>query len=676
MNLNIQKIKKKITDLMQEIKEHDNLYYIKNVQVVTNTEYDIIRNELKGIESLYPEIRHKQSSTQTVGVKITKGLSKIKHIYPMLSLNNAFAKKNVLDFFIKIKKEISHQFQNKLELYCEPKVDGISFSAYFKKNQLNFAVTRGDGVIGEDITDNIKVLTNFPTYVEYSKELEVRGEICISRKNFIDLNNQSKKCSAVIFSNSRNAASGSLRQLNSSITQNRKLDYFIWGGKIHNSVSQQSVMEKLNSLGFITNNNIIIAKNERDIELYYKKIYTKQNELNYDIDGLVYKVNNIEIQKKIGNINRAPKWAIAHKFPTKYSETYIKDILFQIGRTGAITPIAKLKVVNINGILITKASLHSKKEILKKDVRIGDTVKIKRAGDVIPQIIEVKLSKRQKYTNRFIYPSKCPVCKSFIEILSKEVVQRCSGVTKCRSQIIEKLCHFISKDAFNILGLSRQSIIQFYNNNLIKLPTDILKLPSKHKKQSIELCQGWSEKSINNLHLSINNSKTIQISRFIYSLSIRYIGIKTAAIIGNYFSNIDNIAGFNIHKITLKILEKLHDLGAIAIINFMNYFKQFYNMQIAKNILNMIKIETTVKIKLKIFNNLYSKKIIFTGTFKMRSRNKACQIAKNLGSQIILSISKKTNFIIYGNSSGKKLNKAIKIGVQAISGQNFFNIYN
>ncbi len=674
MNLSLSEIRKKVELLRNEIKKHDKLYYIKSSPIITDQQYDELRQELENLESLYPELRHKKSVTQTVGTKIAKGFAKIKHTYPMLSLSNAFSKEDILDFLTRIKKLINLDVEEKLELHCEPKIDGVSFSAHFKDGKLNFAVTRGDGAIGEDITNNVKVIENFPTQVVFKEEFEVRGEVYMTKTDFIILNEENNKNNKATFANPRNAASGSLRQLDAQITKSRGLSYFVWGGRISGVNNQKDMMKKFSSLGFAVNDNIVVLDDLENIISYYDEMNIKRATLDYDIDGLVYKVNSFELQVRMGNISRAPRWAIAHKFPAEYAETYVEDIFVQVGRTGAITPVAKLKPVNIGGVFVTRASLHNEEEILRKDIRIGDAVKIKRAGDVIPQVVEVKFEKRHSEVKSFVFPEECPICQSIIESFGDDVVKRCTGGMKCEAQIIEKLCHFISKNAFDIVGLSKQSILQFYNKGLIKLPADIFRLVNINQEQSIKKWEGWGEQSVDNLFSSIEKSKKIKMDKFIYSLGIRHVGRVTAEIIANYFKDVDNIIELVLKEDAVEILKAVNGVGEVIAISVIEYFKDPYNIQIIKDILNFIDVQQVIIVQNELNSQLNGKNMIFTGVLEKYSRDEAQNIAKKLGAKILSSISKKTDYVVYGKNPGSKLNKAIGMNINTISEKEFLDM--
>ena len=676
MNLTLSGAKNRIEKLIKEIKKHDELYYMKSLPIISDKEYDELRMELEKLELIYPEFKKIDSVTQNIGAKSAKGFKKVVHTYPMLSLSNAFNKEDITGFLIRIGKHVDQKYINKIEFYCEPKIDGVSFSAHFKNGKMVSGATRGDGKVGEDITNNLKVIKNFPLEVDFYEEFEVRGEVYMTKSDFLILNEENEMNNKSIFANPRNAASGSLRQLDYNITNQRKLSYFVWGGRISGLKTQKEMMEKFGSLGFIINNNTCLANNLESMMDYYDAMYSKRAELNYDIDGLVYKVNILNLQERIGNISRAPRWAIAHKFPADYAETLVEDIFVQVGRTGAITPVARLKPVNIGGVLVTKASLHNKEEILRKNIKIGDTVKIKRAGDVIPQVVEVKFDKRDAFVKDFIFPKRCPVCNSEIEKLGDDIVKRCIGGMKCEAQVIERLCHFISKSAFNIEGLSKQSMLLFFNKGLIKSPVDIFTLEeiNNNLENPIQNWEGWGDQSVDNLFKSIEKSKKINLNRFVYALGIRYIGEVTAELIADYFKNIDSLLQFISKANGLEILKEVKGIGGITAKSFMEYFKDQYNIAIINNILKYIEVQIFENLTEKSNTLLTDKNIVFTGTLEKYSRNEAGDIVKKMGAKIYTAISNRIDYVIYGKNPGSKLNKASQIDINTISEDEFLKM--
>ena len=672
MNTDLSKIGKRIKWLRSKIKKHDKLYYIKSAPIITDKAYDKLRQELEKLEELYPEFQTKDSVSQTIGPKATKGFAKIKHAYPMLSLTNAFSNKDVEDFILRIKK-LADIKEEEIELHCEPKIDGVSFAAHYKDGNLKFAITRGDGAIGEDITKNIMTLSDFPLKVNAEGEFDVRGEVYMNKNDFIALNEECSLQNKPIFANPRNAASGSLRQLDPKITAQRKLKYFIWGGRIPGISNQNSMMDKFKSLGFIVNANMAVHSELEKILEYYETMYRKKAEFEYDIDGLVYKVNDIALQNSMGNISRAPRWAIAHKFPAEYANTEVEDMFVQIGRTGAITPIARLKPVNIGGVLVTKASLHNEDEIVKKDLRIGDVVIIKRAGDVIPQVVEVDFDQRGANVKKFIFPTHCPVCDSEIKKADKDVVKRCIGGIKCKAQCIERLCHFISKDAFDIVGLSKQSILQFYNEGLVKSLADIFRLQNAEMQNMVKKLEGWGEQSIENLVTTIEKAKNIELYRFIYSLGIRHVGIVTAEIIANYFKNIENLLNKVLNNNLVEELQSVHGIGGGIANSIQEFFDDTHNIKLIQDILSYVNIKHTETAK-DVRLVFHGKTLVFTGKLNTYSREEAQNIAKKFGAKITSRVSKNTDILVTGLDPGLKLKEANNFGIKIMTEKQFKDI--
>ena len=406
---------------------------------------------------------------------------------------------------------------------------------------------------------------------------------------------------------------------------------------------------------------------------HYERMYKKKAELDYDIDGLVYKINDITLQDAMGSTSRAPRWAIAHKFPAEYAVTRIDEIFVQVGRTGAITPVAKLRPVNIGGVLVTKASLHNEDEISKKDVRIGDIVVIKRAGDVIPQVVKVDLEQRVADVKKFIFPKNCPVCSSEIKSIENDVVKRCMGGIKCKAQCIERLCHFISKHAFDIAGLSKQSILQFYNEELVKSPADIFRLQNAELKNSLEKLEGWGEQSIKNLFDSIEKAKNIQLDRFIYSLGIRHVGIVTAEIIANHFESIENLLNRVASGSIVEELETANGIGSVIASSFQEFFNDSRNIKLVQEILQYVNVKY-VKVAEKRKSELYGKTMVFTGTLSIYSREKAQNLAKKLGAKITSTVSKNTDILVVGENPGSKLKKAKDLDISIMTEEEFKNM--
>ncbi|MFQ3307638.1 MAG: DNA ligase (NAD+) [Candidatus Midichloriaceae bacterium] len=663
--------KRRLDFLRKEIRRHDELYYIKNASVITDQEYDELRVELGILEEKYPELQKSGSASENVGFEPGHGFAKIKHSYPMLSINNVFSESELGDFFTRIKKLLSTD--SEIEFQCEPKIDGLSFSAYYKNGNLEYASTRGDGMFGEDVTANIKTIDEFPLHIGEKIDLEVRGEVYMGKGDFLTLNEENEKVGKQTFSNPRNAASGSLRQLDSGITKERKLKYFVWGGRVENIKTQNELMNNLKSFGFIVNPHVELLTKAEDVLSYYEKMCSKRAELDYDIDGLVYKTNDIKTQNILGNTARSPRWAVAHKFPAEHGKTKVNDIKIQIGRTGAVTPVAILESVNLGGVLVTRASLHNEDEIIRNDVRIGDIVVVRRAGDVIPQIIKVDMDLRKPDVKKFNFPTHCPVCNSEIKGMDGDVIKRCMGGIKCKAQVVERLSHFVSKNAFDIVGLSGALVQFFYDKLLIKDFVDIFTLKEKDAilDVSIEQMHGFGEKSVKKLFDNIEKARNIDFNRFIYSLGIRHVGFVNSSVIANHFDAIDDFLNLVISDDAKEKLMDLNGVGEVIAQSVVEFFLDQYNMKLIQELVKEVHIKYDDDIKLKRETIIYNKKIVFTGSLENYSRLEAENLAKKMGAKISKSVSKETDILVIGKDPGSKLSKAEKLEISIMSEESF-----
>ena len=521
---------------IKTLKRHNQLYFTNDNPQISDAEYDELKKELLELEKNNPYLKKIGSVEKIIGSTPSNKFKKVKHLYPMLSLSNAFNQSDMINFLKKIRNFLN-QNQINIDLFCEPKIDGISATLIYEKGRLIKGLSRGDGEIGEDILENLKTIKDIPKKItsNFTPDLlEVRCEVFISKKDF---NHFKEK-----FANPRNAAGGSLRQKDPNETKKIPLKYFAYGfGAVEPMIfkTQSDFLEKLNKWGFKTNPISKLLKNDEEIEIQHKKIDQLRSSLDYDIDGLVFKVNDIKLQKRLGNTSNSPRWAIAYKFSAEKSITKIKDINIQVGRTGAITPVAKVEPVTVGGVVVSNATLHNEEEIERKDIRIGDTIIIQRAGDVIPQVVSVDKSKRDKNSKTFVFPDKCLCGSETIKEFSKstkklDAVRRCTKGYNCDFIAKEKLKHIVSKEAFNIDGLGKKVVEQFWELNLIKEPSDIFKL---NYDKILEL-EGWGSQSINNLKTAIRKSKSITLDKFIYSIGIRHIGQENAKILASFFGSI------------------------------------------------------------------------------------------------------------------------------------------
>ena len=595
----------------------------------------------------------------------------------MLSLSNAFNRDDMKDFLKKIKNYLNLS-NYEIDLFCEPKIDGISATLIYENGILTKGLSRGDGETGEDILENLKTIKSLPKKI-ISKEtpnlLEIRCEIYIGKEDFNVLSGK--------FANPRNAAGGSLRQKDSSETSKIPLKYFAYGfGKVEPMVfnTQYEFLETLKKWRFKINSLSQSMTGREEIEKKHKEVEIVRSSLDYDIDGLVYKVNDLSLQKRLGNTSNSPRWAIAYKFSAEKAITKIKDIVIQVGRTGAITPVAKVEPITVGGVVVSNATLHNEDEIKRKDIRIGDTILIQRAGDVIPQVVSIDQSKRTKDSKNFIFPTKC-LCgaetkKEFSNNTKKEdAVRRCLKGYDCKFIAKEKLKHLVSKEAFNIDGLGKKVIEHFWDLNLIKKPSDIFEL----NYNNIKKLEGWGELSINNLKKAIEKSKTITLDRFIYSIGIRYIGQENAKILASFFSSIKEFSNLFEQKKRKKILVNLIDLDGIGetqIQSIDNFFLNKTNIKIIKTLISKLNI-TNYKIK-SVQGKFSNKKLMFTGGFKSISRSEAKAIAENNGGKVLGSISKKLDFLVVGDSkpTKRKIDQAKELNIKIILEKDWNKILN
>lgn len=672
-------------ELKAQIKHHDKKYYQDDAPTISDAAYDELRKRLDTLEKLYPQLITKDSPTQKVGAKPLEKFAKVKHAKPMLSLGNAFSMEDVTDFLNKIKRFLGWEEGKEIEIFCEPKIDGLSFTARYENGNFVQAATRGDGEEGEDITQNISTIKTLPKKLsgEVPAILEVRGEVYLSHDEFERINKEKLKNEEEPFANPRNAAAGSLRQLDASITASRKLEYFVYGwGEVSELPwkSQSEAFKFFQSAGFVINKKTSLCKNLDEIEKYYNGIYVERPELDYDIDGVVYKVNDLQLQERLGFIARAPRWAIAHKFPAQQAKTKIEDITIQVGRTGTLTPVAELTPINVGGVMVKRATLHNKDEIERKDFRIGDTVIIQRAGDVIPQVVSVEMEKRPANSKPYKFPKICPVCGSPAICENDEAAIRCTGGISCGAQAIEALKHFVSRNAFDIEGFGEKQIELFWKMKLVHEPADIFLLEEKNKELNppIEEWEGYGEKSVKKLFEGINSRREIELNRFIYSLGIRHIGGENAKLLSknyvsfqNFYNKAKNFSDFNSPE--YHELMEIDGIGEKVAESIAVFFQNKKHIELVDRLIAQIEIKDFEVIS-NTNSPLSDKTIVFTGTLVKLTRNEAKAIAERLGAKVAGSVSAKTNYVVAGEDAGSKLKKAKELGVNVISEDEFLDL--
>ena len=656
--MNKKKIKIKYSEKISLLNNFNKFYYDDNNPKVSDLEYDELKKEILLLESKYPFLKSKKSPSKTVGFKPSKNFKKSQHKTPMLSLANAFSEEDLLNFEKRILNFISEKKDYKISYSAEPKIDGISASLTYKNGNLIKGLSRGDGKEGEDITANIQTIKDIPKKIfkkDFPEEIDIRGEVFIQNSDFQVLKEK--------FANPRNAASGSLRQKNPDDTSKIPLKFiaYTFGHEKGLGIENQfEFLKNLNQWGFKTNPLNKLITGVKNLLINYNEIEKKRSEIDFDIDGIVYKINDFKLQKRLGNVANAPRWAIAHKFSSNKAISVIKNIEIQIGRTGALTPVAKINPINIGGVIVSNATLHNEDEIDRKDIRIGDTVIVERAGDVIPHILSVDLNKRSKQIKKFTFPKNCPSCgsttiKEYNNITKKnDAIRRCTSEGyECEKISIEKLKHFVSKEALNIDGFGKKIVENFYKLKLIKLPHDIFKLDFK----IIEKLEGWGRLSVKNLKYAINEKKNISIERLIYSLGIRHIGLENAKLISKYFKTFSKFKGLSKNEKYNDLLN-IDGIGETQVNSIKNFFSNKTNLDV------MDQLEKILNIKNALEENkngiLKDKTFMITGKLNGISRSEVKSLIEENAGTIISSVTKKLNYLIVGEKPTKRKIEAAK----------------
>lgn len=660
--------KKRHAELSKLLSNYSRQYYIFDDPSVSDAEYDALYQELLAIEKEYPQLATKSSPSQKVGAKVSKDFQKVVHEQKMLSLENAFNEEDIQDFIDKVKKLTG---KSEIEFMLEPKLDGLSASIIYRNGTLVQASTRGDGAIGEDVTENVKTLNNVPKRINLPGDIEIRGEVVMLKKDFEQLNEQRRLNGEKLFSNPRNAAAGSLRQLDSRITAQRKLTFFAYSiiGESLNLTSQQEILQTLRNLGFTVSDKIKLCRNQEEAFDFYKTMEQQRSDLDYDIDGVVYKTNDLSLQKQMGNATKYPRHSIAYKFPAQKAQTTILDIVVQVGRTGNITPVAELAPVNVGGVIVSRATLHNKDEIEKKDIRIGDRVVVQRAGDVIPQILHPIIEQRPQDSKSFKFPTTCPCCGSELVREEEEVAIKCENLD-CSAQLVEKLIHFVSRQAFNIEGLGEQNIKFLFNKGIVKSPVDIFYLQEKNQQYHLENEDGWGKQSVENLFQSIEIAKNIGLEKFINALGIPQIGRAASVLIARFYGTFSNFMNA-VEQDTVSELITVNGIGDSMIQDLKNFFKISNNLEIIRKLAAVVNIQDAQATE---ESELSGKSIVFTGTLSTLGRDEAKEIVEKLGGKASSSVSSKTYLVVAGENAGSKLEKAKNLGVKIISEREFLEM--
>ncbi len=667
---NENKIKIRIRHLSELIDKHNYHYHTEDKPIISDNEYDKLVKENLELELKYPKLKLKSSPNNKVGSVIQNKFKKSIHLSPMHSLANGFNINDLIEFDERVKKFLNLKSNTNLEYICEPKIDGLSLNLIYKKGNLINAATRGDGNIGEDVTKNITGIKSIPNKLNkgFPDLIEIRGEVYITKLDFEKINSQLDEKNK--FANPRNAAAGSLRQLDFNISRSRPLNFLAHGiGKSTFKFSQfDNFYNKIEKLGIKTNKLNFKTSNLKSIFKFYEKIDKIRSSIEFDIDGLVVKLNDIKHQKRLGIVGKNPRWSIALKFSAEKATTLIKDISYQVGRTGSITPVARLESINLGGVIISNATLHNFDEIRKKNIQVGDTVEIQRAGDVIPQVLKV-IKKTKNYKKNIQPPKNCPVCGSTTFKEKDEAVLRCLNTYGCYAQKISQIIHFISKKALNIDGFGEKQVKQLFNLKFLENVVDIFNL--QNYKNKIESLDGWGKLSATNLFNSIEKSKNINLDKFIFALGIRYIGEINSEILAKEFKNIDNFISSSQNT---EILYNIDGLGPKAISSLKNFFSHKHNLSNLKKLSKILKIN---KNKTQNSNNIFSgKNLVFTGALNSISRDEAKHIAKKVGAKILSTVSNNTDYVIIGEKPGSKAKKAKELKLNLISEDEFLKKIN
>jgi DNA ligase (NAD+) len=668
--------------LEAEIAGHDRRYYQDDAPSVSDAAYDALRRRYGAIEDRFPQLRTLQSLTQRVGAAPSGRFAKVRHAVPMLSLDNAFAEEDVVDFVGRIRRFLRLPDDEEIVFSAEPKIDGLSMSLRYEDGALVTGATRGDGTEGEDVTANVKTLEDVPKRLKgrgVPKICEVRGEVYMTKAAFLELNRKQAEAGKPLYVNPRNTAAGSLRQLDPAITASRPLGFFAyaWGEMSDMPADTQSGMIKwLASCGFKTNPLTKMCRSVEALLEFHRKIEAERATLDYDIDGVVYKVDRLDWQARLGFVSRNPRWAIAHKFPAEKATTIVKDIEIQVGRTGALTPVAKLEPVTVGGVVVQNATLHNEEEIKRLDVRVGDTVTIQRAGDVIPQVLGVVLDKRPRGAKVYQFPRVCP-CPLHTDVV-REIIAggaegaraRCTGEFACPFQAIEHLRHFVSRRAFDIDGLGEKQIELFYEQEWVREPADIFTLEARNKKIHLEEVEGFGETSVRNLFAAIAARREISLERFIYALGVRHVGETTAVALARGYGSWDAF-----HEACLKLakddaetkeeMDALDQIGDTVIESLGEYFSEAHNVRRIDRLVKQVKIRDAEKPRAD--SAVAGKTVVFTGTLEQMTRDEAKASAERLGAKVSGSVSKKTDYVVAGPGAGSKLTDAKKLGVKVLT---------
>jgi DNA ligase (NAD+) len=661
-----EKVLDRIQELREQLNYHNHCYYILDNPEVSDAEFDRLFDELLELERQYPESVTPDSPTQRVGATPLEEFNTVRHSLPMLSLNKATSEADFLDFHRRV-LELSKMSDRDIRYTVEPKFDGLAVEAVYGRGFFSLGATRGDGVVGEDVTLNLRTVKSIPLKLmgnAYPELIEVRGEVIMNREDFARLNRAREKRGEPLFANPRNAAAGSVRQLDPKVTSTRPLNMFAYGtGRVEGKelTNHWDGLLYLKQLGFKISQYVKLCDNVEQVKQYYERMLTLRDDLPYETDGIVIKVDEFALQERLGELSRSPRWAVAWKFPAQQEHTIIRDIIVSVGRTGALTPVALLDPVRVGGVEVSRATLHNEHEIKKKDVRIGDTVLIQRAGDVIPEVMKVVESKRTGDEKKFAMPERCPVCGSLVERPEGEAIHRCTGMA-CPAQIKENLAHFASKGAMNIDGIGRKFLEQMVDKKIIEDPGDLYFL----REEDLMKMDRMGDKLAENMLEAIDRSRTPALANLIYALGIRNVGYHLADVLAKHFASIDDLARQRVEDLT-----QVHEIGPIVAQNIDNFFHNPKNLRILARLKEGGVTLPAERAEEKKESPLEGKTFVLTGGLDSFSREEARRIIEDMGGRVSSSVSKKTDFVIVGKDPGSKYDRALRLGIKTLNEDDF-----
>ena len=671
--------------LAKRMAELDKAYYQADDPLVSDAEYDALKRRNEAIEARFPHLVRADSPSKKVGAKASEDFAKVTHSVPMLSLGNIFSTDEIFEFSNRIRRFLGLDDDAELAFMAEPKLDGLSFSALYVNGEFVRGATRGDGSVGEDITENLKQIKELPLKLvgnDIPERLDIRGEVIMNKADFFALNDEQTAAGKKPFANPRNAAAGSLRQLDPRITGRRRLSLFGYTfGETSAEPwdSQDAFLQKIRSWGFPVNPEVRLCKTAQELADFFENLADKRPNLPYDIDGAVYKVNRRDWQERLGFVARAPRWAIAHKFPAEQAQTKLENIRIQVGRTGALTPVADLTPVNVGGVMVSHATLHNEDELKRKDIRIGDTVVIQRAGDVIPQVVRVVLEKRPADSVPFEFPTVCPVCGAHVVRDPDEAVQRCSGGLVCPAQAVESLKHFVSRDALNIEGLGAKNMAFFFDRGWIKTPSDVFTLESR-VGADIRKLDGWGDKSADNLFAAIRKvAAATPMEKFLFALGIREVGQATARLLAAHYLTMpafleQTALAQDRESDAYKELLSIESIGDVIACEILDFTAEEHNRTEIDKLLNLMTVTAFVPVEND--SPLAGKTVVFTGSLETMTRSEAKAKAQSAGAKVAGSVSKKTDYVVLGADAGSKAQKAAELGITVLSESEFTELCN